>query len=176
MFTNVRNITPRFNNIDNLKWSVRQQLLQHVTDELIEYILADDIEKHVREREDTTIKKLRYYQQEAVDILLHDTSTAKQCIMACGTGKTVIMFEYLKMNGLRNKKILFMFPSLQLISQVYKRFIDYVGKTNILCICSQMDKASLTCGEATNDSEDERIYNEFLQWTRTIYIQQIQRS
>jgi len=144
-----------------LKWSIRSQLLKYINKDLIEYIINEETNKYTVE--EPKIIKLRNYQEKAVDALIKNKSRNKQIIMACGTGKTVVMFEYLKQISFENKKVLLLFPSLQLISQVYKRFISYLNNdNNILCICSQMDKKTLTCGETLNDSEVDRIYNEFM--------------
>ena len=158
-FTNVKYITPRFDKIDNLKWSVRSDLLEYVTDDLLDFIKGELSKKD--KVKTVKVKQLRDYQVEAVKKLTKSNEKKMQCIMACGTGKTVVMMEYVKQNNFKTKKILFLFPSLQLINQIYKRFVSYVGSPNILCICSDLDTKSLTEGEA--DSEEEKdIYNEFL--------------
>eukprot|EP01084_Bolivina_argentea_P292141 502186_1 len=38
---------------------------------------------------------LRYYQKEAINALLEIDDTRMQCIMPCGTGKTIVMLNYL---------------------------------------------------------------------------------
>lgn len=83
---------------------------------------------------------LRNYQKEAVNSLLNSENKNKQCIMACGTGKTIVMFEYLRCKYNYEGKILFLLPSLSLINQTYRNFMNYVGKNiDTLCICSQKD-------------------------------------
>lgn len=169
-FTNVKYITNRFDDIDNLKWSTRSKLLKYVNNDLIKYILNHKNKKNSRRRR-RKIKKLRYYQKEAVEKLIKDKSNNKQLILACGTGKSEIGFEYLKRIDFNEKRILLLFPSLQLISQAYERLIGYLGKPdNTLCICSQMDKDSLSCGETSDDSEDKKLMKEFLAMdTKKIY-------
>ena len=55
--------------------------------------------------------------------------------MACGTGKTIVLQEYLKINDCHNKKNIILFPSLYLISQVYKQLKTNLSKDyNFLCI------------------------------------------
>ena len=50
---------------------------------------------------------------------MNDHTKRKKVIMACGTGKTIIMIKYLE--KIKSKKVIILFPSLQLISQVYDR-------------------------------------------------------
>jgi predicted helicase len=162
LFTNVNYITPHFDNIDNLKWMTNGQLVNFINNDLINFILTDKI---IRKHNDfRDIIELRDYQDEAVISLANNNSSRQCCFMACGAGKTLVMFEYVDMMGITHKRILFLLPSLQLISQTYKKFIRYNAtnkNANILCICSQMDKTAMTCGEG-NDSDNENIYNEFL--------------
>jgi superfamily II DNA or RNA helicase len=160
MCTNVKNITPDFNKISNLKWITYTNLCELITSQVINYVknitIVDPITKT------TNNIKLRDYQIEAITKLINDSTPRKQCIMACGTGKTVVMIEYIKDIFTKNKnaKVLMLFPSLQLVSQTYNR-INNELKKEILCICSDMDAKSLTVGEATT-IEEEEIYNEFL--------------
>lgn len=81
--------------------------------------------------------------------------------MACGTGKTIVMIEYIKYLFGKNKKtkVLLLFPSLQLISQTYNRIASEFK--NIMCICSDMDAKALTADEVSSEFEKD-IYNEFL--------------
>ena len=164
-FTNVKFITPGYENyVDNnkeMKWYLHNQLISDVNKKLIEYILnnknkIDFIEKSLK------IEKLRYYQTDAIKALNKSKSKNKQCIMACGTGKTVVMIEYLNTKKIENKRVVLLFPSIQLISQVYKQFISNItNNINILCICSDMDSSSLTYNESTS-SNNKKILKEFL--------------
>jgi len=161
IFTNVKNITPKFNHIDNIKWYTFQDLKKDCTYDLLQLIINNN--KICVEKKKTVIEKEdRIYQQDAITALSECNNNRKKCIMACGTGKTHIMFQYIK-NVINDKnRILMAFPSLQLINQVYKRLRKNIPNIkNILCICSQMDKESFTQGEAT-DSDADDIYNEFL--------------
>ena len=63
---------------------------------------------------DDNIIDLRYYQKEAIDALNDDSSTRKQVVMACGTGKTVIAYKYLE-QFLGASRILILVPSLSLM-------------------------------------------------------------
>jgi predicted helicase len=138
------------------------QLVNFINNDLIDFILADKIISKQNDIYD--IIELRDYQDEAVISLANNNASRMCCFMACGTGKTIVMFEYIDMMGITHKRILFLLPSLQLVSQTYKNFIRYNAenkKANILCICSQMDKTAMTCGEG-NDLDNENIFNEFL--------------
>eukprot|EP01084_Bolivina_argentea_P157652 274706_1 len=90
---------------------------------------------------------LRDYQKQAVKSLKCDKSRM-QCIMPCGTGKTIVMLDYLLRKCMQSKvtlKIVILVPSLQLINQIYQAFVEYFGtQYKTLCICSQMDKITLT--------------------------------
>ena len=80
--------------------------------------------------------------------------------MFCGTGKTNIMIEYIKKK--EAKKVVILVPSLHLISQLYKNLMEHHPNQNILCICSQMDKESLTCNEEVNDEKGAELLDEFI--------------
>jgi predicted helicase len=83
--------------------------------------------------------------------------------MACGTGKTVCMLEIANTKG--GTRTLFLFPSLQLISQTYKRLKPYIdNNSNVLCICSQMDKTSL---DPDNDGKNSNsLLEEYLTYEK----------
>ena len=161
MVTNVKRITPTFNKIQNLKWILNNTLNQKINKDTLNNILnslSTIIKPPIKEIKNI---ELRSYQQEAVNNLLTNQDKNKKCIMACGTGKTIVMLEYINKKGLNNKKILFLFPSLHLINQIYKNFINKFNNKNILCICSQMDKLTLTQNEA-NEERAEELLNNFL--------------
>ena len=165
MFTNVNNLT-KYHLESNLKWITRPTLEKNINKEFINYIideksniiLPNDIEK--------PIEQLRYYQQETVNKLSESYNPNKKCIMACGTGKSVIMIEYIKREN--SNRIVVLLPSLQLISQLYKKLSVNLSDREILCVCSQMDKTTLTYGEA-NEKQEQDILNEFLALDQTIY-------
>jgi superfamily II DNA or RNA helicase len=163
LFTNVKNITPHHDDIYNLKWITRSQLVNFINNDIIDYILTDKI---IGKQINTHIDKivLRDYQKDAINSLINNNDSRQCCFMACGTGKTLIMFEYMDRINIVGKKMLIMVPSLDLMDQTYKKFVRYNAtnkNANILCICSEMDKTTLTCGEGT-DSDNDNIYNEFL--------------
>jgi predicted helicase len=120
-FTNSNRSHPDYSNIDIIKWYTRSQLIEDVNEELFEYIISikDDMINKYQKKKQKKINKLRYYQEECIEAVLQDRSERKQVIMACGTGKTVCMLELVR--RFRYDKVLFLFPSLQLISQTYKR-------------------------------------------------------
>lgn len=158
LVTNVSRVTPGFNKIDNLKWYLRENIIKDITYELIQDIIN---EKEMVKVLPTVIQyELRDYQKEAINILLQDETKAKQVIMACGTGKTVIFSNYLKQVYSKVNKIVIALPSLHLVKQTYKNLINTLGKSiNILCICSELDVDNLTCGESDNAM---KIYDEYL--------------
>lgn len=68
-------------------------------------------------------KKLRPHQQEALEKVINGfkNNDRGQLIMACGTGKTFtslkIVEEFIKTNNIKNSKILYLVPSIALLSQ-----------------------------------------------------------
>jgi len=160
MVTNVKRITPTFNKIQNLKWILNNTLNQRINKDILTSIL-NSLSTIIK----LPIKKiknmeLRSYQQEAVNALINNNEPNKKCIMACGTGKTIVMLEYINKKGLDNKKILFLFPSLHLINQIYKNFMNkFNNNKNILCICSQMDRLTLTQNDANEERAEELLDN-----------------
>lgn len=160
LLTNVKKITPNFNKNKKLKWIIYSNLCELITVDFLKSINAPN--KINTNKEIINKIELRDYQKQAINNLINDKTSRKQCIMACGTGKTVIMIEYIKHQYQTNNKskVLLLFPSLQLISQTYNRISNELKK-KILCICSDLDSKSLTCGEA-NENEENNIYEEFL--------------
>lgn len=166
LFTNVTKESPRFRNNKKLKYILKKDLDNFINKELIKYIHS-----RIKLRE-TNMKKynkkyiLRDYQKHAVNKLINDDSNRKQIIMACGTGKSIVMFEYLKRRGTKGKKILLLFPSLFLISQMYERINHYFKKKlNILCICSNMDGKTLGENNISNKRSNE-LLKEFISLDR----------
>jgi len=161
MVSNVKRITPTFNKIQNLKWILNNTLSQKINKDTLNSILntlSTIIKPPIKEIKNM---ELRNYQIEAVNALINNDEPNKKCIMACGTGKTIVMLEYINKKGLNNKKILFLFPSLHLINQIYKNFMNKFNNKNVLCICSQMDRLTLTQNEA-NDERAEQLLNNFI--------------
>lgn len=166
MFTNVNKITA-YHLESNLKWITRLTLEKAINEEFINYIIDDESNIIITDAMEKPITQLRYYQQEAITKLFESHYPNKKCIMACGTGKSVIMVEYIKRKN--SNRIAILLPSLQLISQFYKKLSVNIVDREILCICSQMDKTTLTCGEETNEIDAENTLNEFLALDETIY-------
>lgn len=163
--TNVNNIN-RYHAKSSIKWITRILLEPIINLNFIDYILGH--EQNIKHNNvETPITNLRYYQNDAITNLMTSTESNKKCIMACGTGKTIVMMNYIKQKN--SDKILILLPSLQLISQFYKKIVANLPKRQILCICSQMDKISLTCGEEINDKRADDILNEFLALDSTCY-------
>lgn len=153
IMTNVENIT-KYHIHSGIKWATRKILQKNIDADFFNYILNDEHQKIIPE---TKIYTLRPYQQDAINSLKNSTATRKQCIMACGTGKSMIMMKYAE----EFDKVFIMLPSLQLVSQFYKKMKDNDKNKKILCICSDLDVEEFTCGEA-----DEKIglnlMNEFI--------------
>ena len=159
MFTNVKQITKYFANED-IKWITNARLQKIINSNFIDYILDSTALAPIKKDGDEKIKKLRYYQKNAVNALIKSKDRDKQCIMFCGTGKTIVMIEYIKRKT--PDRVVVLMPSLHLISQFYKRLMSNFPGQNILCICSQMDKESLTCGEETDSEDANYILKEFI--------------
>lgn len=164
VFTNVNNIT-KYHSDNILKWFTRLTLDKIITPNMINFILkkTDVVEKIVN----VPIKELRDYQKEAVQCLLQSTNANKKCIMACGTGKSIVMIEYIKQKNVN--KVVVLLPSLHLVSQFYRALLANMPKSDILCICSQMDSISLTCGEEPDNKKADDILNEFKALDDTLY-------
>ena len=153
LFTNVTNINSYHRN-SNLTWKLRKDL-KLIDNKFINFILNDEKIVEVTEQ---PITQLRYYQNEAIDNLIKSKDKCKQIIMACGTGKSIVIVEYIKLIKSSNKnKIVILLPSLQLISQFYKKLSEIMPKENILSICSQMDISTFT-----NDVTNKALINDRL--------------
>lgn len=158
MMTSVKKITNEFDNLKNLKWFIYSDILDKVDSDFFNDILTlTDIIKVKRKR--FKINKLRDYQEDCVKQLLKNKSKRMKCIMACGSGKTIIMYEFYKKYK-KNKRTLFLFPSLQLVNQTYRKFRDLFKNKNILCVCSQMDKYDLAGGDDISKERAEVLLNE----------------
>ncbi len=169
VFTNVQNTNGYIEKVYDLDWILRKDLTQIINKNFMKFIINDmQIEETV---EISTQIKLRGYQYEALAALLQpmkhrydnlvtilqsgdyhsdelgallqpNKNDRKQCIMYCGTGKSMVMCRYIHVKK-ANNVIVFM-PSLQLISQFYNtlkndmKYNKYITD-NILCICSSFD-------------------------------------
>ncbi len=169
VFTNVQNTNGYIEKVYDLDWILRKDLTQIINKNFMKFIINDmQIEET---SEISTQIKLRGYQYEALVALLQpmerrydklvtilqsgdyhsdelgallqsNKNDRKQCIMYCGTGKSMVMCRYIHVKK-ANNVIVFM-PSLQLISQFYNTLKNdmihnkYIT-TKILCICSIHD-------------------------------------
>ncbi len=153
LFSNVNNKNNYHKNSE-LEWILRNDL-KIIDNKFLEFILDD---KKVIKTIEQPITQLRYYQKEAIAGLIKSKDSCKQVVMACGTGKSIVIFEYIKYIKSANKnKIVILLPSLQLISQFYKKLSLIMPKETILSICSQMDIANFT-----NDVNNKPLINERL--------------
>lgn len=153
MMTNVNKPTGYFGN-SGIKWITKNILQKSIDQNFFDYIVNDDV--YIDAVAERPIEQLRYYQQEALDKLRESNDKNKQCILARGAGKGVIAIKY---SENFNKVVIFM-PSLQLISQFYKKLIVNT-KRKILCICSDLDRQGFVHDEA-NDKLGEQIMDEFI--------------
>lgn len=95
----------------------------------------------------------REYQLDALDALCADKSSRKQVIMACGTGKTFVMYKYLE-PFLGTSRILILVPSLYLMNQMYSNFWSWNSEfmaSSSLCICCDMDSNGYIIPNFTTD-------------------------
>ena len=96
VMTNVKNPTKYKikvrNNIINVRWMMRD-CFKSIDEEFFNGIIKD---KPIRKEIINNKIVLRDYQVEAIKSLKASKDKNKQCIMACGTGKSVIMIEYNK--------------------------------------------------------------------------------
>ena len=89
-------------------------------------------------------KPYRYYQEEADNAIYEELLINNKCIvkMFCGTGKSLIMRNC---KIIKNKKlVVFVFPSLSLITQFYEEYLNDYPKENMLIISSLNDHESTT--------------------------------
>ena len=78
----------------------------------------------------------RPHQSEAISACvtgLKRPHSRGQCIMACGTGKTLVGYEIAQ--GLKAKRVLALVPSLLLVNQLAKEYRKQ-GATHIMSVCS----------------------------------------
>jgi predicted helicase len=169
IFTNVNKINVGYKN-DNIKWFSYENLTKFVDNNkegkqsFLNFI--DGCSKNIKINidDDKNVTELRYYQKDAVNTLVKLQTPRMQCIMACGTGKSIVILETFKKlystNRITNCVILV--PSLYLINQIYERFKkEFKKRLEILCICSDMDKKTISFGETDKCTED-KIYDNFI--------------
>lgn len=163
MMTNVKKSTNGFTKFKDLKWFINVNLCDEIDqNKFIKFVIKSiENKKNVMSENKFTKYKLRDYQETGIKNLLKINDDRITCIMACGTGKTIMMFEYYKRYK-NNKKVLFLFPSLQLLSQTYKKFKQLNSKINTLCVCSQLDKMNLGGGDVITNSEADALFNEYM--------------
>ena len=154
--TNVKNKTKYIQETYDLKWILRKDLDEIINRDFINFIINEIQFKQIIQKQEKFI--LRKCQEDALKTLTSSKLTKKQCIMFCGTGKSIVMIEYIKLKNL--DRVVVLMPSLQLISQFYNNLKQYV-KTPILCICSKFDRSSLT-GDEVNDKEGNDLLVEYL--------------
>lgn len=156
IFTNVNKPSKYVSNM-NIEWFHGPFYKNIINDDFINYILTKVIV--TPKMENLKIAELRDYQTEAVNKLIECKDKNKQCIMFCGTGKSIVMIEYMKKVDV--DKVVVLMPSLQLVSQFYRNLnANYPGR-NILCICSTLDSVTLSCGETTTKQQEKDLYDEF---------------
>ncbi len=142
VFTNVQNTNGYIQKVYELDWILRENLKEIINKEFINFILNNMQFKQIIEKPKQV--NLRGYQYDALVALLESTENRKQCIMYCGTGKSMVMYRYI--NTIKPNKVIVFMPSLQLISQFYNSLkndmlmnsVNYITD-NILCICSRLD-------------------------------------
>ena len=94
--------------------------------------------------------KARYYQEEADQASYNELLLENKCLikMFCGTGKSLLMAEN---KTIVNKDlVVYVFPSLSLIEQFYKDYLDKIKNVKILKICSER--------ESTTDVNDIKTF------------------
>jgi superfamily II DNA or RNA helicase len=94
-------------------------------------------------------KPYRYYQEEADNAIYEELLINNKCIvkMFCGTGKSLIMRNC---KIIKNKKlVVFVFPSLSLITQFYEEYLNDYPSENMLKISSE-NESTTESNEITN--------------------------
>ncbi len=142
VFTNVQNTNAYIQKVYELDWILRENLKGIINKEFINFILSNLQIKQIIEKPKQV--NLRGYQYDALLSLLQSEENRKQCIMYCGTGKSMVMYRYI--NTKKPNKVIIFMPSLQLINQFYNSLkndmltnsVEYITD-NILCICSRLD-------------------------------------
>jgi hypothetical protein len=89
-----------------------------------------------------TNRVYRYYQEEADEAIFEELQINNRCLvkMFCGTGKSLIMRNC---KIIQNKKlVVFVFPTLSLITQFTTDYLKDLPKENILKISSNIDSTT----------------------------------
>ncbi|CAA6807411.1 MAG: Unknown protein [uncultured Sulfurovum sp.] len=118
---------------------------------------------------------LKAHQQRALSniALGFNTSNRLQYISACGTGKTLVGYQYTKelLQEANNQTVVLFFPSLALISQTYEAYKSYgleISKYDILFVCSDesvYEEETLEIGRSVvsfNVTTQEDLISNFL--------------
>ncbi len=142
----------------DIGWVLRKDFEKIINRNLIDFIINETKLRPIVKKQKNFI--LRNCQSDALNSLVNSKLTKKQCIMFCGTGKSIVMIEYIKLKNVN--RVVVLMPSLQLISQFYNNLKGHVDK-QILCICSKFDKSSLTGGEV-DDNQGDNLLNEYLKF------------
>ena len=79
----------------------------------------------------------RYYQKEADDAIFEELNSNDKCIvkMFCGTGKSLLMRNCKTTNNIN--LLVYVFPSLSLITQFNNDYLHDFPAENMLSICSE---------------------------------------
>lgn len=110
--------------------------------------------------------KLRPYQRKCIKRMLDDKSPRKKIIMCCGSGKTVIFMEYLRIR--RYKSVAIVVPTRRLCSQIRSLMNMYkTVKAKIVCYMSVADLSTtkwdcVILDEAHRCLEGNKIYGDIL--------------
>jgi superfamily II DNA or RNA helicase len=156
--TNVNNPTKYIQDRYELEWILRTNFEQIINKPFIDYIMnATQIKPIIQEEKPKFA--LRECQINALNALQSSELTRKQCIMFCGTGKSIVMVEYIKLKNVN--RVVVLMPNLQLVSQFYNNLKEHV-KRDILCICSQLDTSSVTGDDKVDKKHGELLLNEYL--------------
>jgi len=112
-------------------------------------------------------KKLRQYQQDALDDVVRGFSNHKRgkLIMACGTGKTLVALRAAEKLVGRGGAVMYLVPSISLILQSMREWSDNAGiKHRYLAVCSDSsaggEEGSITeleCPASTSPGDLRRI-------------------
>ncbi len=156
LVTNVRNKNKYIQDRYDIGWILRKDFQQIINREFINFITNEIQFKPIIKKQEQFI--LRNCQKYALKALNTSNLNRKQCIMFCGTGKSIVMIEYILLKNFN--RVVVLMPSLQLIGQFYNNLKKYC-KNNVLCICSSFDKSSLT-GDEVGDKEGDNLLEEYL--------------
>ncbi len=161
LVTNVCNKNKYIQERYNIDWILRKDFEKIINRNFINFIINEIKFKPIAKKHENFA--LRNCQKEALISLTNSELTKKQCIMFCGTGKSIVMIEYIKSKNC--DRIVVLMPSLQLINQFYNNLKQFVNR-EILCICSKFDRSSLT-GDEVDDNQGNDLLAEYLKLEST---------